>query len=124
MMISGGRYHLDVMWLDRHLVYFCLFGLSYISCSDIIWRRETRELWILVTLSSVGSFLTGMLPLIEASPLFWGVLEYMFCFEEYLCGDLNVEFFLPNELEITDLFDNALWCFYFEGVIISTCLFG
>ena len=66
------------------------------------------ELWIWVTLSKVGSFLTGKLLLTEDSPLLCGVKGYMFCFDEYLCGDLKVEFFLPKVFVITDLFDNAL----------------
>ena len=80
------------------------------------------ELWILVTLSNVGSFLTGLFVFVEDSPLLRGVKVYMFCLDEYLCGDLNSDLFLPKVFEITDLFDNALWCFCFEGVIMSSCL--
>ena len=122
-MISGGLYHLDVMWLERHLDCFCLFGLSWMSYSDIIYRLEVNGFWIFVTLSNVGNFLTGTLLLPEDSPLLIGVKEYMFYLLEYLWGDLKVEAFLPKVASMTDLFDNALWCLFFDGVRISVLKF-
>jgi len=42
-MISGGRYHLEVMWFDKHLVCFDLFVLWFTNCSArsySVWKRD------------------------------------------------------------------------------------
>lgn len=106
-MISGGLYHLDVIWLDNALSYLCLNGLWF-----------NRTLVIYSFLRSLGSFTSSRTFACLAIALI--SLEFLLRF--LLISGESTEFFkrfpflfyLNGELMLN--FCEAYW-FYYKGLL-------